>query len=160
MSLLWLSKIERICIDCSIKFVPTGVSQSRCVECGKINEINYDKNYARSDRGKLARHKYDRTIKAKEKYKRYRSKDAYRLYTKSRYHEIEENVKKARYYVSNAIRDGRLKKLNYCEKCGRKDWGEKRSMIEAHHYMGYEPENWLKIQWLCTDCHKLSEREG
>lgn len=159
MALLWLSKIERVCVDCSVKFTPTGVAQSRCVGCGEINEINYDKNYGKSERGKLSRHKYDRSVKGKEKYKRYRSKESYRLYTKSRYHSIEENVRKARYYASNAIRDGRLIRLDNCEICKVKDWGKKRSMIEAHHYKGYNKANWLDIKWLCTNCHKIQHNK-
>jgi hypothetical protein len=54
----------------------------------------------------------------------------------------------ARYAVMNAVRDGRLKKQP-CEVCGT--W-----LVDAHHHMGYEPEHWLDVQWLCVIHHKAA----
>jgi hypothetical protein len=48
--------------------------------------------------------------------------------------------------VHNAIRDGRLRKQP-CQECGT--W-----LVHAHHHMGYEPEHWLDVQWLCVRHHK------
>lgn len=50
---------------------------------------------------------------------------------------------KAHYFVSNAVRDGRLKRLP-CEKCG-----EARS--HAHHEDYANP---LDVVWLCAKCHQ------
>lgn len=90
-------------------------------------------------------------------YKKYRNTDRYREYSRNRYHAIPENIRKARYYIHNAVRDGLIKKPKICEKCGVKDWGVKRSMIEAHHYKGYEQQYWLIVQWFCVPCHKHAE---
>lgn len=100
---------------------------------------------------------YDRSELGKAKYRRFHLTEKYRTYARERYKNTDEHIRKARYYLRNAIRDGRLIKLNRCEICGIKDWGIKRSMIEAHHYLGYEEKNWLKVQWLCVPCHKNAE---
>lgn len=51
---------------------------------------------------------------------------------------------KARYAVSNAVRDGRLQKRP-CAFCGsEKD-------LEAHHHDYTKP---LDVTWLCTACHR------
>lgn len=50
----------------------------------------------------------------------------------------------ARYAVSNALRDGRTKKLP-CAFCG-KDKG-----LEAHHHDYAKP---LDVTWLCRPCHR------
>ncbi len=52
--------------------------------------------------------------------------------------------------VSRAIRLKKLKKEN-CEVCGT------NIKIEGHHYKGYAPENWLKVQWLCQPHHRQVE---
>jgi hypothetical protein len=52
----------------------------------------------------------------------------------------------ARNAVTNAIRDGRLRKQP-CEACGT--W-----LVHAHHHKGYEPEWRLDVQWLCVIHHK------
>lgn len=118
-----------------------------CAKCFKLHQRELHRLY---DRGEVA----------KARYKRYRNTDKYRTYATNRYHEQAENIRKARYYISNAIRDGRLKRPKKCAECGIDDWGKKRSMIEAHHYLGYEKVNWLKIKWLCTNCHKLADKKG
>lgn len=113
-----------------------------------------DKRWKKSPKGIASRKKYDRSPVGKAKYARYRATDSYRKYIREYWHKLPINVRKARYYIHNAIRDGKIKRSEYCEKCGTKDWGIKRSMIEAHHYKGYEPQNWLSVQWLCTNCHR------
>jgi len=113
-----------------------------------------DKRWKKSPKGVACRKRYDRSEAGKAKYKRYRNTEPYRNKSRERYYLTDENIRKAHYTVSNAVRDGRLIRSEYCEKCGIKDWGIKRSMIEAHHHLGYLPENWLRVQWLCTTCHK------
>jgi hypothetical protein len=36
--------------------------------------------------------------------------------------------------------------------------GCKIEKIEAHHHKGYEPENWLDVQWLCKKHHEEAEK--
>ncbi len=52
--------------------------------------------------------------------------------------------------VGIALKRKKLKKEN-CEVCGT----DKK--IEGHHYKGYDPENWLKVQWLCAFHHRQAE---
>lgn len=47
--------------------------------------------------------------------------------------------------VNNAVRDGRLKKPEYCARCG----GGGR-VIHAHHHDYSKP---LEVEWLCVVCH-------
>src|SRR6516165_1410733 len=54
---------------------------------------------------------------------------------------------KARTAVHNAVRDGKLKKLDRCESCNRK------TKLQGHHFRGYAKKNWLCVRWLCRSCH-------
>ena len=55
--------------------------------------------------------------------------------------------------VALAVREGRLVKPALCERC----WKE---MVQgAHHWAGYEEENWLNVIWLCRGCHNEVEKE-
>lgn len=62
---------------------------------------------------------------------------------------------KARQYVKNAIRDGRLIRSDRCSnpECN------KICKPEAHHHNGYEEEHWLDVIFLCTECHKEADSE-
>lgn len=115
------------------------------------------KRWKKSPKGIAYRRAYDRSELGKAKYARYRAKPEYKEYSKKRYATMDVNKKKARYYVHNAVRSGRLVRPKNCENCGIKDWGIKRSMIEANHYKGYQPKFWLVVQWLCTNCHKEAD---
>jgi hypothetical protein len=57
--------------------------------------------------------------------------------------------KLARYAVYNAIRRGELPPAwsVVCEHC------QEAQGQQYHHYCGYEPEHWLNVVALCTDCH-------
>jgi hypothetical protein len=57
---------------------------------------------------------------------------------------------RARYAVTNAVRDGRLKKPDSCERCGT--YGR----IHGHHEDYAKP---LEVVWLCAACHKARHRE-
>lgn len=56
----------------------------------------------------------------------------------------------ARVAVANAIKNKQIIKPSVClinnECSGR---------IEAHHYLGYEREHWLDIQWFCSKHHHM-----
>jgi len=58
---------------------------------------------------------------------------------------------KARYTVSNALRDGRITRPDTCRECGVV------GNVEAHHHEGYDRENWLNVEWLCVPCHKKAD---
>ena len=53
---------------------------------------------------------------------------------------------KARSVINNGLRDGKIKKPDCCDGCGKKT-----SEVEAHHPRGDKhPE---VIVWLCLKCH-------
>jgi len=52
---------------------------------------------------------------------------------------------RARTAVYKALRKGQLSKLP-CETCNNPN-------SFAHHYLGYEEQNWLAIKWLCSTHH-------
>ena len=62
---------------------------------------------------------------------------------------------KARQAASYAIASGRLIRPGHCENptCGTK------CKPEAHHYLGYEKEHWLDVEFLCSECHKEADRK-
>ena len=156
----WLKKKMRVCKKCSSSFTPIGIAQKYCSKCGIEHQKQKDWEYEHSKKCIEWRRKNDRSIQGKERYKRYRNTEKYRKYSQQRYWSVSENIRKAHYYVHNAIRDGKLVRPEFCEKCGIEDWGKKRTMIESHHYKGYEAEYWLTVQWLCTNCHKKAEKES
>lgn len=143
----------KICEECKIEYQPTGGKQRFCKDCGILNEKRMAFLLSKKPEVVRKRRLYDRTEKAKIKYRRYRTTEAYRLYTKKRTKDDPLRYR-AQYYLSNGVRDGKLIRPINCSECKIKDWGINRSMIEGHHYKGYEPKNWLVIKWLCTNCHK------
>lgn len=145
---------KKDCKLCGATYKPKGGYSFYCKSCRILKKKEWRKKYKHGLAGMAAKKRWNRSERAREAYKRYRSKPQYKKYSKKRYHSQDENKKKAHYYIQNAIRDGKLKRPSRCEKCKRKDWGIGRTMIEAHHYLGYEPQFWLSVQWLCTDCHK------
>ena len=40
-----------------------------------------------------------------------------------------------------------------CKVCGSLN-------VHAHHYKGYEKENWLEVEWLCAKHHREIENGG
>ena len=56
---------------------------------------------------------------------------------------------RAHYAVSNAVRDGRLRKPDRCSRCNdSRDWWFR---LEAHHEDYSKP---LEVTWLCPPCHR------
>lgn len=60
-------------------------------------------------------------------------------------------VKRARWTVTNALRDGRIQKAASCQSCG----STKR--LEAHHDDYTKP---LHVRWLCRKCHFAWHQEN
>jgi hypothetical protein len=128
---------QRICTKCKIlkpfsefnwdkRF---NITFSRCKPC--FNEIC--RNYRQSKQGKAI---YDKWVHGEGKKVRDSARNRW----------VAKNKEKCRadYYVSNAIRDGRLIRLP-CEKCGNAE-------SEAHHD-SYKRQDWLKVRWLCKKHH-------
>jgi hypothetical protein len=76
----------------------------------------------------------------KKWYEKYGSANA-----RMRYQKEPLNYKRAHYTLHDAVRYKKIEKQP-CAICGE-------SKVEGHHYLGYEPENWLTVQWLCRKHH-------
>ncbi len=57
----------------------------------------------------------------------------------------------ARCRISNAVASGKVIKPAQCVLCNSE------GRLESHHYLGYSPEHWYDVQWLCVRCHKKAD---
>lgn len=107
---------------------------NKCVDCTKrdVRQHRRDKRY----RNKVL--EYDRQ-------RGNRQPAEYFASYKTRF---PEKVK-AQTAVGNAVRDGRLHKLDACEYCGEDG---RKSRLEAHH-PSYAADMRLCVTWLCSACH-------
>ncbi len=114
----------------------------KCKECIKANaranraaNIEYYREYDRKRGGGRWSQEYLNSMAYKESCKK--SNQKYRASNPAKY--------QAHTMVGNAVRDGRLEKLNECEGCGS------RVNIHGHHDDYAKP---LEVRWLCAACHK------
>jgi hypothetical protein len=136
---------------------------SICKECHKkrINakyhtDSAYRKRrreYQQSERGKAAHKKNREKPENKTKYREY-----HRKFTNDQYHSdpVVRNKVKARGAVSFGVQYGFLTRPATCQHPGKyaPQCGGK---IEAHHWKGYDRENWLNVEWLCETCHTAAD---
>lgn len=122
--------------------------------------------YHLTDKGQEAMRRANADPKAKNRYARYRQTEKYqaaqerfkanggrnRLATKH-----HEKVKAERpeiltawNTVAYALKAGELVKPDACEACGHDQH------LVAHHYLGYEVDHRLDVQWLCRPCHRTA----
>lgn len=126
---------------------------NKCKECNKRdvkeNRVKNKQYYDNYDRNR-PNHK-ERVDRCSERSKEsYHSDPEYNekiLETKRAWLERNSHKRKAQCAVSNAKRGGKLVKASNCEHCGTSE-----KAIQAHHW-SYEPEHWLDVIWLCTECH-------
>lgn len=125
---------------------------TKCMECTKDD--------ARANRAKRLEYyrEYDRQranipsrVKARAEYaKSERGKAAARK--ASAKYSARPDRRRANHFVSNAVRDGKLKKLDACECCGS------QKSLQAHH-PSYAEGMELVVTWLCTPCHARLHKE-
>jgi hypothetical protein len=100
---------------------------------------------------KGVRENYQATIKDRHAYERRRWKDPdrrkYVVGAQKRNRERYPGKYRARYVISNALRDGRLVRKP-CKKCGT------TKNVQAHHKDYRKP---LEVDWLCFKCHREDE---
>ena len=113
--------------------------QPCCKECDQ--QLRAERYYGDWDREKETRRRYSQTPSAKKKHL-----EANRLY-------IQRNPEKskARYAVSNALRDGKIERPDSCLDCGLATRD-----LQAHHEDYSKP---LEVEWLCTRCHGKRHRK-
>lgn len=122
--------------------------------------------YDHSEKGRAAHARANADPKAKERYARYRQTAGYaaaqerfkasggrnRLALASRATVRAERPEliAAWMAVQVAIRSGAMVRATECQECGR------TLHLVAHHHLGYAPEHWLDVLWLCRRCHKAA----
>lgn len=113
--------------------------RSCCKQCCKIQE---------RDRKRSMREKHPGQVREQGR------TDQYCHY----YRDIERSRAKGRAYhaVRRAVARGDLVKPDHCEACGKLE-SAVAGGFEAHHYLGYAPEHYLDVRWLCIEDHRESE---
>jgi hypothetical protein len=68
---------------------------------------------------------------------------------------------RARRAVNQAIKNGKLVRPDSCQLCTRNPGlgSDGRFLVRADHYLGYEHEHWLDVQWVCPECDGALEIE-
>lgn len=76
-------------------------------------------------------------------------------YTRSK----EPMIARAIDAVRRAIKAGHLTAPTACQQCGSESPPafDGRRTIQAHHFLGYSPEHWLDVRWLCIPCHRKAD---
>ena len=129
---------------------------NKCKTCAKLDTTtnrnnnldfyrNYDRERSYGDRVKV------KQLKAKEKY---HSDDEYRakvIASRNKSSLLNHNKKNSNTRLGNAIRDGLVKKVEYCQFCNS------NNSIHAHHW-NYSNTYVFDVIWLCSKCHGLEHR--
>ena len=135
------------------------MESKRCFKCGAVKELSLFYRHPRMKDGHVNKCK---ECNKKDVQKNYRSNiDHYREYERKRFQsqERKEQVRKffvryrqrypqktkARYKLTNALRDGKITKPSECSICGS------TSKLEAHHHDYSKP---LDVIWCCFQCHR------
>jgi hypothetical protein len=140
-----------------LKFLSDGGVMKRCFKCGEEKEITEFYRHPQMGDGHLGKCKnctkrdvqqnYDVKFEYYREYERKRFKLEERKQKLIEYQrdrrEINPHKYKARYTVSNAIRDGRMERQP-CEICGAPD-------AQTHHDDYSKP---LDVRWLCFVHHR------
>ena len=97
------------------------------------------KRYEKTERGKAVKKRYVQSKKGK----------AIRRATQKRFNEHYPNYEKARHAVNHAIESGKIQKASSykCKYCPKQ-------AAQYHHWHGYEPEHWLDVVPVCTQCNQ------
>lgn len=101
---------------------------------------------------KVCAKKYKQTEAVKAVQAKYKQTEAGKA-AQRRGHAKHPSERKARTKVNHAITAGRLVRP---EKCSVVDCESTR--VEAHHYLGYEEEHWLDVEWFCKKHHMEADR--
>lgn len=119
------------------KFRRDSNNKTLCSRC-KVNPRELKNNYCRSCNNKRTRDWF-------------RSKGSSWQYLKSI---GQEERGRAYAAVQGAIKNGKLIKPLWCEKCGL------LKSLEGHHYKGYSKEFRLVVRWLCVNCHDTEHKNS
>lgn len=120
------------CADCSREYQRQYIKEYRL----RPERIEWEKAYRGSDKRKVVLSRYYANAKDKLREKaaawRKANPEKYRAYVE----------------IQKALYRGEISYPERCEACGEK------AKTAAHHHLGYEPEHWLDVQFLCAVCHR------
>lgn len=160
-------KNVRICTKChEVKLITefygdkrrSGGLRSECKSCDK----KYDHKRYFSDQPRFLKQKrdyyYKNADKVAKRSRKYNAEHKDHLFQMTykrnkKYRETEGGTHKfsARMKIWYYLKRGKLVKQP-CKVCG-----DIKSF--AHHYLGYEPEHWLDVEWLCRKHHAETQRK-
>lgn len=105
-----------------------------------------DKSRAWRERNRERIAEYDRRIRAE-------TEGRATFYTRQ-YRERYPEKARAHIAITNAIGDGKIPPAptQLCQEC------KQAQAAHYHHHKGYEPEFWLDVVALCTECHGREHR--
>lgn len=124
-----------------------------------VNEVTIE--YKKLPHARVIKRKSDRKWYheggGKKIVKEYQAKPKYREIKKksaTAYRNKYPERQKANDQTLYAVRSGRLPRPDNCSKCGN------NCIPVGHHQLGYEPENWFDVAWLCHKCHMELHRNA
>lgn len=124
-----------------------GTLWSSCKACAAKQK----REYQQSSAGKLVKHNY--YLKNRDLYMERAVSRAKRIPYKKQT-ELRKLRSCAKDAVRRAIDTGTIQKPTNCLDC------LKAKRLQAHHYISYEKENWLRVVFLCSACHGVRHRLG
>lgn len=129
-----------------------------------MDRKEYDKEYKKKQRRlntpyaqRSRAHKWEESVKerSRELSQNPARKEVKKLYAREYRKRPEAQTKiRARAAVGRALKSGKLVRPKCCEICGAKDvpLRDGRSGLRSDHYLGYDKENYLNVQFICIKC--------
>lgn len=130
------------------------MNTKKCFKCGEIKNLSDFYRHSKMLDGHVNKckecNKKDVRDNRKDKIEYYREYDANRgsrttADNKRNYRNKYPMKYAAHIMIANALRDGRLKKSEQCQECGKE-----HEHIHGHHDDYAKP---LVVRWLCPPCH-------
>jgi len=155
---------SKVCEYCGQIYVAVGRGVYSRKYCSDNCSYERDRSYQRSEDGAVKRRIWKGQLGVRNRLRELGRSESYRqqkrLYSQRRWQNTESRLQDhAKEYVDRSIRVGTLVRPSVCSLCGAipgVDFSG-RPKIEAHHFLGYAPEHWLDVQWLCVSCHKQAD---
>ena len=102
----------------------------------KTCSISESLAYNQSEKGKTVKGLYRTSIGGRRKHG----------IDTAKFKALHPEVPAAHNAVNNAVRDGKLKRPSCCSICGAK-------CLPHGHHESYANDDWLKVIWVCVNCH-------
>lgn len=148
----------KICFKCGQKKDETEFYTHPCMADGRLGKCKECTKKDSNERYAKKRKELDWVLKERErcrlKQDRYRETHPENPVTaaiaKANWSKRNPQKRKVEQITCNALRDGKIKRATYCEKCGA------TGRLHKHHNDYNQP---LAVQWLCSACHRLIHRK-